>query len=202
MSEARQKENSLLVAYEKAAAILKKSQPPALCRKTGAVFGNGSYKIAFLGTSYEISMPETKFSLPEVPEIVQVLILHYLTSTGNKPVKGEYISFNGIPGGMFYFKSFQQRALDKLIVNFQKNPEKLLEAGSKLGGKKWTTGDYSVIIPIFPKIDMVVQIFTADDEFPAEANILYSDNTVNFLPAEDAAFLGGYLAGTLSAAIK
>lgn len=193
----QQKENSLLVAYGKAARLLQESDPGTVCARTGVVFENGTYKITFLGTIYEISMPEVRFITEGVPTIVEVLILHYLTTMKDKPVRGEFISFNNIPNGMFYFKAFQQRALDKLISNFEKKPEKLVTAGALLGGKKWTTGDYSSIIPVFPKIDLVVQIYKADDEFPTEANILFSDNIVNFLPAEDTAFLGGYLVRAL-----
>ena len=202
MSDTRQKENSLLVAYNKAAQILKKEEPGVICRKTGSIFGKGRYKITFLGTIYEISMPEVRFITEGVPTIVEVLILHYLTTMKDKPVRGEFVSFNNIPNGMFYFKAFQQRALDKLISNFEKKPGKLVTAGALLGGKKWTTGDYSSIIPVFPKIDLVVQIYKADDEFPTEANILFSDNIVNFLPAEDTAFLGGYLVRALVDAVE
>ncbi len=200
--ETQQKENSLLVAYNKAAGILKKAEPSDICRKTGAIFENSSYKIIFLGTIYEISMPEVSFIAQGVPTIVEVLILHYLTTMKDKPVRGEFVSFSGIPDGMFYFKSFQQRALDKLINHFEKNPGKLVAAGAALGGEKWTTGDYSSIIPVFPKIDMVVQIYKADDEFPIEVNILFSDNIVNFLPVEDTAFLGGYLVRALVDAVE
>ncbi|MEE8440539.1 MAG: DUF3786 domain-containing protein, partial [Spirochaetia bacterium] len=103
----------------------------------------------------------------------------------------------GIPNGMFYFKSFKRRALDKLVGKFGKEPETLITAGAVFSGREWTTGDYSSIIPVFPKVEMVVQIHEADDEFPAEANILFSDNIVNFLPVEDTAFLGGYVVGAL-----
>ncbi len=198
MTDARQKENSLLVAYDKAALILRKSDPDKICGKTGAVFENSIYKITFLGTIYEISMPDVSFITGSAPTIVEVLILHYLVSEKDEPAKGEFISFRGIPAGMFYFKSFQKRALDKLISVFKDSPEKLITAGTALGGKQWSAGDYSVIIPVFPRIDMVFQIYRADDEFPAEANILYSDSIINFLPAEDSAFLGGYLVGALA----
>lgn len=193
----QQKENSLLVAYSKAARLLQESDSGTVCARTGAVFGNSSYKIAFLGTIYEIQMPEVSFITQGIPTIVEVLILHYLTTMEEKPVRGEFISFNSIPNGMFYFKSFQQKALDKVISNFEKTPEKLAAAGAALGGKKWTTGDYSSVIPVFPKIDLVVQIYKGDDEFPAEAYILFSDNIVNFLPAKDTAFLGEYMVSSL-----
>ncbi len=197
VSHERQNENSLLVAYGRAAEILKEADPAVVCRKTGATFEDGKYSVTFLGTPYDISMPEVSFVSESIPTIVEVLILHYLTTAENNPVKGEFVGFSGIPNGMFYFKSFKRRALDKLVGKFRKEPEMLVEAGAALAGKEWTAGDYSSIIPVFPKIDMVVQINEADDEFPAEANILFSDNIVNFLPVEDTAFLGGYVVGAL-----
>lgn len=197
MSDIRQKENSLIVAYDKAAHILKKSEPDNICKKTGTSYEKNRYKIKFMDSIYEIQMPEVSFLNEKVPIIVQVLILHYMTTMENQPVRGEFINFSSIPGGMFYFRSFKQRALDKLISTFEGRPEKLLSSAKSLGGDKWTTGEYSSIIPIFPKINMVVQYYKGDDEFPPEANILFSDSIVNFLPVEDTAFLGGYLAGTL-----
>ncbi|MBU8913807.1 MAG: DUF3786 domain-containing protein [Spirochaetales bacterium] len=197
MSDIRQKENSLLVAYDKAAEILRGAEPELVCRKTGATCEDGTYGITFLGKVHEICLPEVSFLGKGIPTIVEVLILHYLTCMEDKPVKGDLISFSSIPNGMFYFKSFKQRALDKLVGSFAKKPELLVTAAAVLGGTKWTAGEYSAIIPVFPKLDLVVQIYEADDEFPAEANILFSDNVVNFLPVEDTAFIGGYLVGAL-----
>ncbi len=202
MSDVRQKENSLLTAYTRAAQILRIEQSSEICRKTGAVFENSIYKINFIGTDYEIIMPEVRFITPGTITIIEVLILHYLTATDRQTVNGDFISFKGIPGGMFYFKSFQQRVLNKLIENFKDTPENLLKAGEAIGGKKWGIGDYSVAIQVFPRIEMVVQLFPADDEFPPDANILFSDSIVNFLPAEDAAFLGGYLVGNLAGKLR
>ena len=76
-----------------------------------------------------------------------------------------------------------------------------MAAAAALGGQKWTTGDHSSVIPVFPRIDVVVQIYEGDDEFPAEANILFSDNIVNFLPVEDTAFLGGWVVSALVRAL-
>ncbi len=202
MSVIRQKKHSLLTAFDRAAHILRIEQSSEICRKTGAVFENSSYKINFIGTDYEIGMPDVRFITPGTITIVQVLILHYLTAIEKQTANGDFINFKGIPDGMFYFKSFQQRVLNKLIETFKECPEKLLKAGKAIGGKKWGIGDYSVAIQVFPRVEMVFQLYPADDEFPADANILYSDNIVNFLPAEDAAFLGGYLVGELSGKIR
>jgi len=197
MADKTQKENSLVVAYDRAAEILRRAEPDSVCTRTGATYESEIYGVTLLGTVYEIRMPDVSFVREGTPTILEVLVLHYLTTMEEKPVTGEFISFSNIPNGMFYFTSFKQRALDKLVGRFAKKPEMLVAAGAALGGRKWTAGKYSSVIPVFPKIDLVVQIYEADDEFPAEANMLFSDNIVNFLPAEDTAFLGGYLVGAL-----
>jgi hypothetical protein len=146
-------------------------------------------------------MPEVAFSEHHQILIVNVMILHYLTSAGAEPpAQGRYTSFSGIPGGMFYVASFQRRALDMLLTRFGENPDALVKAGISFGGSRWDTGDYAVSVPVLPRITLVFQIFEGDDEFPAEANILFPDNIGSFLPVEDTAFLGGYVVGALARA--
>ncbi len=197
----KQKENSIVTARELAAQELHQSNSDAVCRKTGASFHNKTYGLTFLDGCYEIQLPDVVFSPPGLPVIIEVLILHYLTNRNNKPMKEEFINFSTIPNGMFYYSSFQKRALGKLLQRFGQNPETIIPAAVKLGGKQWGAQKYSYLIPVLPKIDMVVQIFEADHEFPAEANILFPHGIVNFLPVEDTAFLGGYLVHALSAEI-
>ena len=55
MSDIKQKENSLLVAYDKAAEILKGAEPELACRKTGATYEDRTYGITFLGKVHEIT---------------------------------------------------------------------------------------------------------------------------------------------------
>lgn len=194
----KQKENSLQVAYDSAAEILKKADPKEICGKTGALYEKSCYKVRFLKKLYEIKMPSVDFTPPGLPAIVEVLILHYLTAEKDAPKVKEFVNFSTIPDGMFYQKAFNRRALDKVIDRFGGDPEGLMAAGTALGGRKWTSGEYSVIVPVFPRIDLVVQLFPADEEFPVQANILFPDNIGNFLPVEDTALLGGYLVGALS----
>jgi len=54
---------------------------------------------------------------------------------------------------------------------------------------------------VFPRVEAVVVLFKGDEEFPPEANILYKDDIVNFLPLEDVAVLSGLVAGRLKRAL-
>jgi len=192
-----QEQNSLIVAYERAANALREMDPNVVCGRTGATFNDGVFCVEFLGTSRAIHMPDARFEPAEGPRIVEVLVLHYLTTTGNQSTRGDYLSFGAIPGAMFYLPSFRKRALLKLLQAFGDEPGSLGPAAATLGGGAWATGEFAWVIPVFPRIEIVCQIFPGDDEFPAEANILFPDTIVNFLPIEDIAFLGGYVTGVL-----
>jgi len=193
----KQVENSLSVAYEKAAVLLRQSSPEKVCETTGARFQKKLYQLVFLNTNYQIQMPRVSFVNHDVPLIVQVLILHYLTARDIPESKGEYINFSTIPGGMFYYKSFKRRAIDRLTALYDREPERLIHTAEKLGGGMWKQGGLSVEIPIFPLCGLVVQYYPGDEEFSCDANILFPENIGKYLPIEDIAFLGGYIVSRL-----
>lgn len=192
-----QEENSLLTAHANAAALLDNEQPRVVCERTGALFEDGEYCLDFMDRTYRIGMPGAVFAEPRDITIVEVLLLHYLTTTGNHPAPGSPAGFASIPGAMFYFPSFKRRALDRLVSAFGTRPDELGKAISSLGGSRWSTGEHSWSIPVFPRIDVICQIFPGDDEFPPDANLLFTDTVSNLLPTEDTAFLGGYVVGRI-----
>lgn len=195
-----QQENSLKVAYKKAAEILLSMEPAEVCERTGAVIEDSSYNIRFIDTTYRIVIPQVEFR-EKIPLILQVLILHYLTERNGPASSEALVNFSSIPGGMFYFESFKRRVLDKLVREFGEEPERLTDAAEKLGGRSWEKG-IGVFIPLFPRIDAVVQVYPEDEEFPSSANFLFTGTVGSFLPVEDIAFMGNYAAGMLIRALS
>ena len=59
-------------------------------------------------------------------------------------------------------------------------------------------GDASFRIDILPKVGGLVVLHAGDEELPAEANILFDDEIVNYLPLEDVAVLAGLIATRLA----
>ena len=59
----------------------------------------------------------------------------------------------------------------------------------------------SVKVPDFPRIDAVVVLYREDDEFPPDANILFKDDIINYLPLEDVAVLSGLIGSKLKKAL-
>jgi len=197
----KQLDNSLLTAYDKAAEILRNTDPEIICIKTGATYSDSSFMVTFLGSDYTINMPQVSFKEQDALLILQVMILHYFTAAGDETIESKLVSFSSLKGGMFYYHSFKQRVLSKLTSLFVRDEAKLISVVETLGRGQWTGSNYSSKISIFPKLDLLIQLFPGDDEFPSSVNVLFSDNIVNYLPIEDIAFLGGYVLKTLERAV-
>ena len=83
--------------------------------------------------------------------------------------------------------------------------ERLLEEFRKAcGNLNWQAaelGDASFQFEILPRIRGLVVFYVGDEEFPPEANILFNEEIVNFLPLEDVAVLAGLIATRLSKSV-
>jgi hypothetical protein len=154
------------------------------------------FRISFLNRVYHISFPELEFedeaeSQKEVPIQEQILILHYMLSPAASPLSDNWISYREIPGASFYYSAFVRRAIDPLKKVFGQNADGLLRVGEILGGKTIDTGDVGYEFRLFPNIPVRLILWAGDDEFPAEANIVFNENIGGILSPEDIAWLAG-----------
>jgi hypothetical protein len=156
------------------------------------------FRISFLNRVYHINFPELEFedeaeSQKEVPIQEQILILHYMLSPAPSPLTHNWISYREIPGASFYYSAFVKRAIDPLKKVFGQNIDGLLRAGEILGSKTIDTGDAGYEFRLFPNIPVRLILWAADEEFPAEANIVFNENIRGSLSPEDIAWLAGML---------
>jgi hypothetical protein len=152
--------------------------------------------VPFLNKVYEIHYPDFTFSDQrspdeEVPIQEQVLLLHYLQGCKTETVTGNWIAYREIPGASFYFAAFVKRAIDPLKKVFGNNIEGLNRAGAKIGAEQMEFGDAGLQLTVLPKTPLQLILWQGDDEFPAEANILFDEIIGDILSPEDAAWLAG-----------
>lgn len=122
----------------------------------------------------------------------QVLILHYLTGPG-AALRGQWISFKELPGGLIYQQPFYGRAVLPLIRTFGSQPANLLRAGEGLGGRPVDQGDAAVELNPFPCLPVRLVIWAGDEEFPPGGTILFDASAPEMLATEDFAVLAEYL---------
>lgn len=167
----------------------------------------GGWRISFLDRVYRLSYPgfefvDTSADAKQVPLQEQVLILHYLQAGHPAGVSGEWVAYREIPGATFYFAAFVKRAVDPLKKVFGQNIAGLGRAAGRLKGEPAGIGDAGFEFRIFPKVPVRVILYAGDEEFPAEANILFDRSIGRVLSPEDVAWMAGMLVYRLIALSK
>lgn len=164
--------------------------------------GGKVIELKYLDCTCEIDHPGGAIRIKgrddSLSEWEQILVLHYLISRSPVPPEGEPIVFSQVPSGVFYDSAFKRRVKNHFLSVFSRRPELLEPAAEKLGGEKYeSSGDVSVSIPPLPKVSLYFVLWKADEEFPADMNLLMSSTIASYLPTEDIAVLGGIAAGKL-----
>ncbi|MEL7563526.1 MAG: DUF3786 domain-containing protein [Dehalobacterium sp.] len=192
---------NLDVTLKKSLEEFKNKNLADMAWKTGAELFNDNLHLDFLGRPIEVTYPEglvvNRNTREELGLIERILVLHYLTHAGGSPNLNRSISFKELPGGSIYIEPFTNRCIRPLIHLFGNNLASFQKAAEKCGGTKREYGDMSYCFYPFPRIPVTLVIWAADEEFPANANIVFDESAADYLHTEDYAFLCGMLAGKL-----
>jgi hypothetical protein len=177
----------------------------ALAARSGFEPGEaGALRIPFLDRVYRLSHPALAFSDAlsdgrDVPLQEQVLILHYLLAEAGAAPAGDWVAYREIPGATFYFGAFVKRAVDPLKKVFGGNIEGFKAAASRLNGAPVAPGDAGFEFGVLPRVPVRLILYAGDEEFPAEAAILFDRSVGRLLSPEDIAWLAGMLVYRLMA---
>jgi len=189
------REQGFGLSYKLASEQLSKiSDIQEQCRKSGARYvGPNEIVINYLNQPYHITLPDVEVLLEdsnvEVPLKDKILILHYFTLAAGTPATGILITYKQLPGGVSYFPAFSQRAVAPFVNHFGKNPELLIKAAAKLGGREADHGDVSVNVNAFDHVPITLVLWRGDEELAPNGNILFDANISDYLPTEDVTVL-------------
>ena len=189
------REQGLELPYKLAREQLAKiSDIEEQCRKSGALYvGPNKIIINYLNKPYHITLPDVEISLGdskvEVPFKDKILLLHYFTLARGTPPTGILITYKQLPGGVSYFPAFSQRAIAPFVNHFGKNPELLIKAAAKLGGREADYGDVSVNVNAFDHVPITLVLWRGDEELAPNGNILFDANISDYLSTEDVTVL-------------
>jgi hypothetical protein len=184
---------------------IRQTQIDELRQRAGFEPGDSdSIMVPFLDRKYKIESPsftftDTENESKEVPIQEQVLILHYLKAPAFPQPTGQWVSYREIPGATFYYSAFLGRAVNPLKKVFGQNIQGFEKAAQKLQGKRISTGDSSFEFYLFPKVPIRITIWEGDEDFSAEANIVFDETVGQILSPEDIAWLAGMLVYRLMA---
>lgn len=81
---------------------------------------------------------------------------------------------------------------------FDSHSELLRQACRTLGGTEEGKGDIAYRIPVFSFMDMRLEFWKSDEEFPAQISLLWDKNILMYLHYETVWYAAGYLLGLLT----
>jgi hypothetical protein len=163
--------------------------------------GLSRFLVSFFGRLYEIRWPgaivRRATDSENVDVATRILLLHYLLTADGTPMASKWITFRQLPGGLGYDAAFQGRANLRLARAFGHELAAFEGAAAALGGERLDFGDAAFSFRVLPRVWLAVILHLADEEFPANASVLFDASVHHYLPTEDLAVLGGMLAGQL-----
>ena len=175
----------------------------AVTRLPGVTFEDGRFTITLLGRTYRVSWPEYALEaldgkpLPNLP--TQTFLLRCLLEGKELPFLGQWKTFREMPWGELYIQPFTGRCLTRAAFTFGTRVAAFRAACEKLGARKLPHGDAGYEFSFFGPYSMQLLVWEGDDEFPPNAQILYTDNFAQGFAAEDGVGAGDILIGHIIA---
>ena len=179
----------------KAWALLTAGDPALVCARAGVDFdpGDGTYRVPSFGRDFTVN-PAERLILSREPDgeaflkryayFFRLSVLWYLVKAAPARPSGNLVKPAGLPGGEIFFKGSHVLPLDALAAKYATRPETFLAAGEALGGAPAAYGDAAVMLTPLPKIPTTLILWTADDEFPARADLLFDASCSAHLPLD------------------
>ena len=97
---------------------------------------------------------------------------------------GEWLPFRSLKDASPFGPAFERTVTDVFARTFSGHTGELEHACLSLGGQKLSHSDAGFELPAFACIPVRFLFWDGDDEFPAQANILFDKNAVDFIHVE------------------
>ena len=177
-------------------------EPASVAERLRAVkWDGGEFTLTLLGREFAISHPDYAIraldggSLP--PLQVQTFLLRYLLESKDVSWGGQWKTFREMPWGEMYIKPYTGRVLTRAAFTFGTRVAAFKAACEKMGAEALKHGDAGYQFDLIGGYMMQILVWEGDDEFPPNAQIIYSDNFADGFAAEDRVVAGDILISTI-----
>ena len=178
--------------------------PAEAAQRLPDVAWNGeAFTVTLLGRAFTISHPDYAIRAlddgPGPPLPVQTFLLRYLLESKNVSWGGTWKTFREMPWGEMYIKPYTGRVLTRAAFTFGFRLAAFRAAAEKMGATALPHGDAGYEFSLIGPYKMQILVWEGDDEFPPNAQVIYSDNFAQGFAAEDRVVAGDILISTIKA---
>ena len=172
-------------------------------RLAGVAWDGAEFTVELLGRKFALSHPQYAIraldngSVPPLP--AQTFLLRYLLESKDVAWNGAWKTFREMPWGEMYIKPYTGRVLTRAAFTFGTRVAAFRAAAEKMGAKALPHGDAGYEFVLIGGYRMQILVWEGDDEFPPNAQIIYSDNFAEGFAAEDRVVAGDILISTIKA---
>lgn len=180
--------------------------PNKIVRCTGAVWDSRvlEYRIKVWGVSHTVDLAakqvRAKNSGRFLPSAyMDLFIVHYLMTSSNLDPAGDWVSEKDIPGGSAFFRGPHTLPVGDIARTFGMDIKGFEASCTRLGGRPLVMGDAAFVFDITPKLPVAVLLWLGDEDFGAEAGLLFDGTIARHLALDIIYALGVLVCNTLCA---
>jgi hypothetical protein len=165
-------------------------------RLGGELIGDksGGKKIRFLciGRRYFLDAAADVTAEGPLSPWEKILILIYVKTGGSGPLDDRWVSFEVLRGGGVKVEQIVREVEEPLTGMFSRAEEAMVKAVARLGGRivGGQPSDMAWVMPLLPKVPMLLLYWRADEEFPARVKVLFDRSADRFLDVETLMYVG------------
>ena len=177
--------------------------PQEAVERTGVKWDGKEFYVNLLGREFAIAHPVYAIRpldggvIPPLP--TQTFLLRYLMESKQVSWSGQWKTFREMPWGEMYIKPYTGRVLSRAAFTFSFKLAAFCAACEKMGAMKLSHGDAGYQFQLVPGYHIQILIWQGDEEFPPNAQVIYSDNFAEGFGAEDRVVAGDILISTIKA---
>ena len=195
------KEEVPFAHYEEKFRNLEPAQ--ATARLAGVQWNGNVFTVKLLGREFQISHPDYAITAvdggPIPPLPTQTFLLRYLLECKDVAWSGQWKTFREMPWGELYIKPYTGRVLTRAAFTFGTRLDAFRKAAEKMGAKPVPHGDAGYLFELVGGYQIQILAWAGDEEFPPNAQVLYSDNFAEGFAAEDRVVAGDILISSIKA---
>ena len=161
------------------------------------------FYVNLLGREFALAHPDYAIRaldnglVPPLP--TQTFLLRYLLESKTVAWNGTWKTFREMPWGEMYIKPYTGRVLTRAAFTFGTRVAAFRAAAEEMGAAVLPHGDAGYQFDLIGGYKMQILVWEGDDEFPPNAQVIYSDNFETGFGAEDRVVAGDILISTIRA---
>ncbi len=158
---------------------LAEEKPQEVCKRALCDYdkSNKTYLLTVWGDNFVINPLEKSINNitnnNNSHEYLDLFIIYYLLKSKDIEIYNEWISEKDIPGGTTFFRGPHEIPTDLISTKFNENINNFHLICEQLDGLQLKKADAAYYFKIAPRIPVIVLFWDGDEDFPAEAKIMY-----------------------------